>query len=221
MTSKTGVLFFLICSELYWVTDPFLVCLLIQRWHHDTGPGCPQGRELAVTQTLLINFVSFAWKMSVSCNLVIVKTLRWFVLKLSSKFLAGEPQSCGHLNSRKAISDRHYTVTTWIIPSQCGSFTQTPLYHTRGICLRLYCQALGTLSRFSCFHQMSMSNLSILIISKPVRIEMETGSARSLQPGLLEQIVPTSGVRSRSGHSVRKLSGSVNLIKASLLWAWQ
>ena len=44
---------------------------------------------------------------------------------------------------------------------------------------------------------------------------METGSARSLQPGLLVQIVPTSGVRSRSGHSVRKLSGSVNLIIAA------
>ena len=43
-------------------------------------------------------------------------------------------------------------------------------------------------------------------------IEIETRSARSLQPGLPVQTVPTSGVRSVSGQSVRKLSGSVNLL---------
>ena len=53
-------------------------------------------------------------------------------------------------------------------------------------------------------------------------IEIETRSARSLQPGLLVQIVPTSGVRSVSGQSVRKLSGSVNLlITNSWLWPGQ
>ena len=43
-------------------------------------------------------------------------------------------------------------------------------------------------------------------------IEIETRSARSLQLGLPVQTVPTSGVRSVSGQSVRKLSGSVNLL---------
>ena len=43
-------------------------------------------------------------------------------------------------------------------------------------------------------------------------IEIETRSARTLQPGLPVQIVPTSGVRSVSGQSVRKFSGSVNLL---------
>ena len=57
-----------------------------------------------------------------------------------------------------------------------------------------------------------LSSKKLLFIFKPVMIEIDTGSARSLQPDLPVQKVPTSEVRSMSGQSTRKLSGSVNLL---------
>ena len=57
-----------------------------------------------------------------------------------------------------------------------------------------------------------LSSKKLLFIFKPVMIEIDTGSARSVQPDLPVQKVPTSEVRSMSGQSIRKLSGSVNLL---------
>ena len=103
-----------------------------------------------------------------------------------------------HLNSHKAISDHHYTVTTGI--SWCGYF------YTDAIISKVVELERKELVQFE-------SKFVLLIfIFKPVMIEIETGSARSLQPGLPVQKVPTPEVRSMSGQSIRKLSGSVNLL---------
>ena len=160
--------------------DPFLRLFLIQRWHDDTGPGCPQSREVAVTQTLLINFLGFAWKMSLITSLL---SRNWD--DLCSNFPAGTQRAAEHLSNRKVISDHHYTVAG--ISEKCSE--------------DFYTDAIT-----------SKAGLTF----RPVRMETETGSARRLQPCLPEQSAPTSSVSSRSSHSVRKLSGSVNLN-----WYWR
>ena len=142
----------MLCVKL--MIDPFLKLFLIQRWHDDTGPGCPQSREVAVTQTLLINFLGFAWKMSLITSLL---SRHWDDLcwNFSANSWRGKPRSCGtfelpqshflpplHRNNRdnlvRIFLHRRHQIQRYDSWDDCQAQSHQKLLNWRKRCLSLH-----------------------------------------------------------------------------------